>query len=260
MMKKRLFFMDIDGTLALGKQLLPGTADLIREIRERNGICCFLTNNSSRGVKEYVERFAEWGIRTDREEFLTAGIYGARWMKKQFGDKKIFLMGSKAYTRECEREGLNVTDRIEPDIEAILTAYDTELTYTKLKLACELLLTRKIPWYSTNPDLCCPSEFGMVPDCGSISRMLETSTNRTPHCLGKPDPGMIEYVLRNTGCRQEEALVVGDRLYTDIACGQNAGVETCLVLTGEETEPNENVDYCLSSVADLARLLSTGEI
>ena len=88
---------------------------------------------------------------------------------------------------------------------------------------------------ATNPDLACPTLFGFLPDCGSICAMLRGAAGREPHYIGKPDPTMIRLALEQTGCARSEVLMVGDRLYTDIACGVNAGVDTALVLTGEAT-------------------------
>ena len=89
--------MDIDGTLALGKQLIDGAAELIEEIHRQHGICCYFTNNSSRGVAEYVDKFQNWGIRVSEEEFVTAGTFAISVLKKQYGDQKIFVFGTEHF-------------------------------------------------------------------------------------------------------------------------------------------------------------------
>ena len=255
-MKKRLFIMDIDGTLALGKQLIDGAAELIEEIHRQHGICCYFTNNSSRGVAEYVDKFQNWGIRVSEEEFVTAGTFAISVLKKQYGDQKIFVFGTRAFLWECRRMGLNVTEKEEADIAAVLTTYNRELTYETLTTVCRVLQKNKIPWYATNEDLCCPYEDGiMLPDCGAISYMISLAVDRKPQFLGKPHPEMAEYVLAKYDCTREEALLVGDRCYTDIACGQQAGIMTCLVLTGKEKNARNKADICLNSVKDLAKIL-----
>ena len=255
-MKKRLFIMDIDGTLALGKQLIDGAADLIEEIHRQNGICCYFTNNSSRGVAEYVDKFRRWGIETREEEFVTAGTFAISVLKKKYGTRKIYVSGTKAFLWECKRLGLNVTEKETTDIAAVLTSYDRELNYEKLTTVCRVLEKRTVPWYATNEDLCCPYEDGvMLPDCGAISYMISLAVGRKPEFLGKPRPEMAEYVLKQWNCRKEEALLVGDRCYTDIACGQQAGIDTCLVLTGEEKSARNKADICLNSVKDLVKIL-----
>ena len=255
-MRKRLFIMDIDGTLALGNQLIDGAAELIYEIRRQQGICCYFTNNSSRGAEEYVDKFRKWGISISEEEVVTAGTFAVAELKKRYGDRRIFVSGTKAFLWECRRLGLNVTDKEEKDIAAVLTTYDRELTYEKLTVLCRILEKYELPWYATNEDLCCPYEDGvMLPDCGAISQMISLAVNRKPQFLGKPHPEMAEYVLEKWKCQKEEALIIGDRYYTDIDCGQHAGIDTCLVLTGEEKNARNKVDICLNSVKDLAKIL-----
>jgi len=112
--------------------------------------------------------------------------------------------------------------------------YDTELTYQKLEDAC-ILLGRGVGYIATNPDWVCPTWYGFVPDCGSVSEMLYTATKRRPTFIGKPQPAMVEFALDKTGYKKEEAVVIGDRLYTDIACGVNAGISSIFVLSGEGT-------------------------
>lgn len=245
--------MDIDGTLAVGTQLLPGAADLIAEIRRQGGRCCFFTNNSSRGTAEYQEKFQAWGIETEKEEFLTAGTYAIHELKQKFGSRKIYVQGTRAFLEECRREGLAVTESDEDGIAAVLSTYDLELTYDKVRTTCEVLEKRRVPWYATNADAACPCAFGMVPDCAAICAMISRAVGRRPEYLGKPDAGMARYALERFGCKKEEALVIGDRLYTDIACGENAGIDTCLVLTGEEKEASDRATYCVESVAEIAR-------
>ncbi len=114
--------------------------------------------------------------------------------------------------------------------------FDTELTFQKLEDISRLLLTRKdIPYIATNPDLVCPTEFGSVPDCGSVCMMLKNATGRTPVVIGKPSPLMPELAMEKFGYKKEETAVVGDRIYTDVKSGLNAGVTGILVLSGETT-------------------------
>lgn len=117
---------------------------------------------------------------------------------------------------------------------AVLVGFDTELTYQKVENACRLL-ARGADFLATNPDWACPTLFGFVPDCGAICEFIARGAGRSPKFIGKPDQTMIRLALEQTGCKPEETLMVGDRLYTDIACGVNAGVDTVLVLTGEAT-------------------------
>ena len=113
--------------------------------------------------------------------------------------------------------------------------FDTELTFQKLHDVSKLLLTREIPYIATNPDLVCPTEFGSVPDCGSVCQMIFNATGKRPVVIGKPSPLMPRLAMEKTGCTPEQTCVVGDRIYTDIKSGLNAGVTTVLVMSGETT-------------------------
>ena len=101
-------------------------------------------------------------------------------------------------------------------------------------LVC-ILLRREIPYLATNPDLVCPTWYGSVPDCGSVSAILKNATGKTPRFIGKPEPDMILLALEKTGYGKADALMIGDRVYTDIAAGVHAGIDTVLVLSGEGT-------------------------
>ena len=116
----------------------------------------------------------------------------------------------------------------------MLVGYDTELTSEKLRKTC-YALGNNVPYYATNPDLVCPTSFGFIPDCGSICQMLENSTGKRPVYIGKPEPTMVNNVCMKFGYSADDTVVIGDRLYTDILAGLNAGVMTVCVLTGEAT-------------------------
>ena len=114
----------------------------------------------------------------------------------------------------------------------LLLGYDTELTYQKLEDSC-ILLMRGADYIATHPDMVCPTWYGSAPDCGSVIEMLFTATSRRPRVIGKPQPEMVRLALARTGMRAEDACLIGDRVYTDIACGVNAGIDTVFVLSGE---------------------------
>ena len=109
-----------------------------------------------------------------------------------------------------------------------------ELTFQKLEDAC-ILLNRGVTWLATNPDWVCPTWYGSVPDCGSVCEMLHRATGREPEFIGKPRPAMVRLALERTGYPPEAAVLLGDRLYTDIACAVNAGIDSVFVLSGEGT-------------------------
>jgi ribonucleotide monophosphatase NagD (HAD superfamily) len=114
--------------------------------------------------------------------------------------------------------------------------YDTELNYQKLWDVSYMLTTREIPYLATNPDYVCPTEWGSVPDCGSICDMIFNATGKRPQFIGKPEPLMPILTMEEVGVQREETAVIGDRIYTDIKSGVNAGAVSVLVMSGETTE------------------------
>ena len=130
--------------------------------------------------------------------------------------------------------GLRITDRLSDDIRCLVMGFDTELCFQKLEDAC-ILLNRGVDYIATNPDWVCPTWYGFVPDCGSVASMLYNATKRRPKFIGKPEPTMIDLAIEQTEFSKEQTIILGDRLYTDIASGSNAGIDTALMLSGEST-------------------------
>ena len=233
--EKKLFLFDIDGTLSVGNTLFDGSMDLLGYIESIGGRAYYITNNSTNSTESYIDKFARWNIKTTANLFVTAGYVSILYLKKHFAHDKVFVVGTASYIKELRKNGLNITETPDDDVKCVMVAFDNELTYKKTEYACELLFTKDIPYLATNPDLRCPAPFGFIPDCGSICAMIDNSTGKKPLYLGKPNKILVDMCLEDSGFSREETLVVGDRLYTDIACGINGGVDTCAVLTGEAT-------------------------
>ena len=224
----------MDGTIYLGDRLFDGTLDFLRRVRERGGRYLFATNNSSRSVTAYVERLRKMGIDAVEEDFLTSTDALIWYLRGKYDDALIYAFGTRTFRQQLAEADIPVTSRLEDDIDCLLVGFDTELTFQKLEDAC-ILLNRGADFIATNPDWVCPTWYGSVPDCGSVCEMLHRATGRRPRFIGKPEPAMVLLALERTGFPPEEAVMVGDRLYTDIASGVNAGIDTAFVLSGEGT-------------------------
>ncbi len=230
---KRLFLLDMDGTLYLGDRLFDGTLDFLRHVRQSGGRALFLTNNSSKSVNAYIEKLASLGISAEKRDFFTSvDATVADFRGKPY--QKIYALGTESFKAQLREASLPITDRLEDGIDCLLMGFDTELTFQKLEDAC-ILLGRGVDYIATNPDWVCPTAYGYVPDCGSIAEILETATGRRPRFIGKPEPTMANMAIRAAGFSREESVMIGDRLYTDIASGVNAGIDTVFVLSGEGT-------------------------
>ena len=229
---KRLFLLDMDGTLYLDNRLFDKVPEFLSLIRRRGGRYLFLTNNSSRGVEGYREKLGRMGIATEPSDYMTSADAAEHTLLTEFAGRKCYVSGTASLKRQLKEAGVDVTDVLSDDIDLLLSGFDTELTFQKLEDSC-ILLNRGVTWLATNPDWVCPTWYGSVPDCGSVCEMLHRATGKTPRFRGKPQPEMVRLALERTGFAPQQAVVIGDRLYTDVACGINAGIDSIFVLSGE---------------------------
>ena len=231
---KKLFLFDMDGTLYLGDRLFDFTISLLAEIRRTGGKYLFMTNNSSKGVADYIKKLEKLGISSTREDFITSSQATAYYLHKHHEGQRLYVCGTESLKEELRWEGFTVTEKVE-DTDCIVMGFDTELTFRKLHDVSYLLLTRELPYIATNPDLVCPTEFGSVPDCGSVCGMIFNATGKRPVVIGKPSPLMPQLAMDRLGYSKEETCVIGDRIYTDVKSGLNAGITGILVMSGETT-------------------------
>ena len=231
----QLFLFDMDGTLYLGDRLYSFTIELLQTIKKKGGRYLFMTNNSSKSVADYIKKLAKLGIEATREDFITSSQATAYYLHKHHEGQKLYVCGTESLKEELRYEGFTVTTNLE-EVECVVMGFDTELTFQKLHDVSYLLLTRPgIPYIATNPDLVCPTEFGSVPDCGSVCIGIKNATGREPVVIGKPSPLMPQLAMERLGIAKEHTCVVGDRIYTDVKSGLNAGIAGILVLSGETT-------------------------
>ena len=233
---KTLFLLDMDGTIYLGCDLFPCTLPFLDKVRKNGGRVLFLTNNSSKNKSAYIDKLARMGVSAREDDFVTSvGAAVSRLRKEQPG-KLFYVCGTESLKTALKNAGILVADTPCAGVQGLLCGFDTELTFQKLDDCCRLLAQNPgLPFYATNPDWVCPTEYGYVPDCGSVCEMLFRATGRRPVFVGKPQPDMIFEALRKTNTPPQNALLVGDRLYTDVASALNAGIDAAFVLSGEGT-------------------------
>ncbi len=229
-----LFLFDMDGTLYLGDKLFEFTNELLQTIRQTGRNYLFMTNNSSKSVVDYVKKLERLGISATEDDFLTSSQATAYYLNQKHPDATLYVCGTESLKAELRANGFKVSEKLE-EIDCVVLGFDTELTFKKLEDVCRLLLAREIPYYATNPDVVCPTEFGSVPDCGSVSVMIKNATGKMPVFIGKPSPLMPKLAMEKIGVLPEETAVVGDRIYTDIKSGLAAGAKAVLVMSGETT-------------------------
>lgn len=232
--EKKFFLLDMDGTIYLDNDLFDGTLDFLAEVKANGGKYLFVTNNSSKGVDAYVAKLKRIGIDATEDDFLTSTDATILYLNTNFPGKKFYSMGTKSFTAQLRDAGVSVTTELEDDIFGLVISNDTELTFKKLDDAC-ILLGRGVEYIATNPDWVCPTAYGYVPDCGCFADNLRRATGRMPTFIGKPKPEMLLLAMEKYGYSKDDSVMIGDRLYTDIASGYNAGVDTIFVLSGEGT-------------------------
>ena len=230
----KFFLFDMDGTLYLGDNLFPFTIELLQTIKSKGKRYMFMTNNSSKSVSAYIEKLAKLGIEATKEDFITSSQATAYYLKKYHKDARLYVCGTNSLKQELTENGFMVTEDID-DTDLIVMGYDTELTYKKLWDVSYMLTTRELPYIATNPDYVCPTEWGNVPDCGSVCDMIFNATGKRPLFIGKPEPLMPQLAMEQYGYTPQETAVIGDRIYTDVKSGVNAGTLAVLVMSGETT-------------------------
>ncbi len=232
---KKIYLLDMDGTIYLGNQLIKGAKELIWYFQSKHIEYVFMTNNSSKSKAEYVKKLCNLGIDAKEENVFTSGQAAALYLAKMKKSAVLYVVGTAALKKELTNFGFTILIGKEKPADFVLVGYDTELTYEKLTMACAHLC-EGAGFFATNPDVVCPAEGGrFLPDCATMCDMLRAATGKEPFYIGKPRSEMPLGILKERGIAPEFAVIVGDRLYTDIACGKNACIDTVLVLSGETT-------------------------
>jgi len=230
--KIECFLLDMDGTIYLDNNLLPGAKDFISLLNERGIAYLFLTNNSSKDANLYVQKLNKLGVPASKKMILTSGEATATYLQRKNKGASLFVVGTPALKKEFVSSGFLISDD-EPDM--VVLGFDTTLNYEKLWNCCNFIRDG-LPYIATHPDVNCPTKDGFMPDIGSFIALIEASTGRLPdEIIGKPYAAMVEAIEFRTGVKRENICMIGDRLYTDIALGK-FGIQTILVLSGEATE------------------------
>lgn len=225
-------FLDLDGTIYLGGELIAGALDFLDRCDEQGVKRFFLSNNSSRSVEQYVEKLEKMGIPATADDVLLSTHDCIAWLQQK-NITETYCVGTEGMCQMLEGAGI-ATRSTKP--QYVVLGYDTETTYERLETA-SLYLHAGVPLMASHPDMVCPSPDGGLPDVGAFLALFKATTGIDPtHISGKPNPGMILHKIQELGLQPEECAMVGDRLYTDIAMANRAGCMGILVLSGEATE------------------------
>ena len=224
-------FLDLDGTIYLGSNLIEGALEFLQRCEDRGVKRYFLSNNSSRSVKQYVKKLHAFGIPAVEDDVLLSTHDLLAWLNSN-SITQTWLIGTEGMREMLEERGIETRSE-QP--EYVVLGYDTEINYEKLSKA-SVFLHAGVPLVASHPDMVCPSPDGGLPDVGAYLALLKTTTGVDPvHITGKPNAGMILHKINALGLDPARCAMVGDRLYTDLAMATRAGCVGVLVLSGEAT-------------------------
>ncbi|SEV94304.1 HAD-IIA family hydrolase [Natrinema salifodinae] len=251
--------LDVDGTIVRGEELLPGATDGLRALDAAGCSRLLFSNNPTRGSDHYREKLAPHGIDVDPETVLTSATVSAAYLTSTHPGERVYLVGGERLESILEEAAVELTT--DPDAaEVVLGSFDENFSYSALRSALRAL-DGDVPFYGTDPDATIPVDGGEIPGSGAILAAMAAVAGHEPDAiLGKPSSVAATATMDRLDADPTQTLVVGDRLDTDIALGNQAGMETALVLTGvteradlaaADVEP----DHVLESLAAVETLL-----
>lgn len=234
-MRSRLYrgyALDLDGTVYLGEELLPGAGETVRRLRDAGAKVVFITNKPLDTAERYAEKLTELGIPTQPEDVVTAVEALVHYLRERHPDRKLLPVSEDVVAERLADEGFRITD--DPaEAEVVVVSFDRTFSYAKLHAAFRAIRENGAVIVATNPDAYCPTPEGGLPDCAAMLAAIEACTGaRAEAVVGKPSPFMGDALLARLGMNASDVAVVGDRLSTDIVMGQTIGAAGILVLTG----------------------------
>lgn len=224
------YLIDLDGTMYEGKNQIDGAIDFIKYLQKTKQDYYFFTNNSTRTKKQNQEKMIEMGFdKDDENKFITSSILLSYYMKKHYSNGTVFVIGTDGIKEALQDNNFEIVDDINADF--VVCALDKNANYNTYSKALKNILNGA-KLLATNMDRKYPQEDGFTLGNGAIIAMLEFSSEKTAFKLGKPNPLVIKIFEEMTGLKDEDLVIIGDNLETDIALGYNLGIETILVETG----------------------------
>ncbi len=248
------FIFDLDGTIYRGSSLIRNADKTINQLKSLGKKVIFISNKTTGSLKDYFIFLSEAGLNIEQKEILNSTFILKKFLNKNFNGKTFYAIGEEVFVNEIINAGLKYSEKSD-EIDVLLVTLDRTLNYQKLEIAARAL-ERGARFFAANIDDTCPVDDGEVLDAGATISALEKRTHRKlENHFGKPSSFMFDEITRRLAVDKSKILLIGDRLETDIAMGNNFGVDTALVTTGVKNFPNGNQHikptYFLDSVYDL---------
>ena len=259
--QKKGFICDMDGVIYHGNRILPGVAEFIQWLHDENKEYLFLTNNSGYTPRELQQKLARMGLDVQEEHFYTSALATAAFLKEQSPGCSVFAIGEAGLFNALYDAGITMND-VNPDYvvvgEGRTYSLDTLTKATNLVLQGAKLI-------GANSDVSGPIENGIAPACRALIAPIEMATGTQAYFCGKPNPLMMRTGLRILGCHSGDAVMVGDRMDTDVISGMESGMSTVLVLSGVSTEDTVKTyayrpTIVLDGVGDIVKMAKDGTL
>ena len=241
LMQKEAFICDMDGVIYHGNKLLPNVHEFVCWLQNNNKKFLFLTNSSERSPRELAQKLERMGLSVSEDHFYTSALATASFLKNQKPGGSAYVIGEPGLVNAIYEAGLSMND-YNPDY--VVFGETRSLSYEKIEHASRLV-QKGAKLIGTNTDLTAPSEKGIIPACRALIAPIEMTTGKAAYYIGKPNPLMMRHALRRINCESKNAVIIGDRMDTDIIAGIESGLDTVLVLSGVTTPETINLfPYC----------------
>lgn len=225
---KKAFISDMDGVIYHGNLLLPGVHEFVNWLQENNKDFLFLTNSSERSPRELALKLQRLGLDIDPSHFYTSALATATFLKQQCPGGSAYVIGEPGLFNALYEAGFSMND-YNPDY--VVFGETHSLNFEKIQLAVKLVL-KGAKLIGTNSDITGPIEGGIAPACRALISPIEMATGKNAYFVGKPNPLMMRHALKSIGCDRDDAVIIGDRMDTDIVAGIESELDTVLVLSG----------------------------
>jgi 4-nitrophenyl phosphatase len=259
LLEKKGFILDVDGVICRGEKPIKEGVEAVKKLKELDKEVIFVSNNSTRSRRIFVERFSRFGLDVSEDEILLATFATARYIAREKRNAKVYTTGEIGLIEELELAGLEIVDY--EDAEYLVVGSNRGINFEIMTKALRLCLRKDIRYVATNPDKIFPAEDGPIPGTGMIIGALYWMTGRMPDVvIGKPSEVIMKEALDILGLKAEDVVVVGDQIDIDVKAGKAIGAETLLVLSGVTTKENlnekiekfgEKPDYILNHLGEL---------
>lgn len=255
--------LDLDGTVYKGGRLFDCSLPFLERLKRLGIGYSFLTNNSSRGRKDYVRHLQAMGIDAEENDVFTSADATVEFIRETLPDcSRLFLLGTDSLAKDFESRGFEITDDSPDDVpDAVVVAFDMNMSYSRLCRTAYWIQEGK-PFLATHPDLVCPTnEPTVLVDCGAITKSLVAATGVEPlEVPGKPNGRMLAGIMNERGLAPNQLAMVGDRIYTDMAMARQSGSLGVLVLSGEASKQDaqdstERIDLVVEDLGEFGQLL-----